>query len=80
MTKGVEGEVDTDAVRAEVERAVGAMEDVRRVKQQLTHATNGIDQARGILDAMAIGVRGHLAEIGALLDAAGADEDQSRLT
>jgi hypothetical protein len=72
MTKGIEGELDTDAVRAEVERAVGAMEDVRRVKQQLTHATSGIEQARAILDAMAVGVRSHLTEIGALLDAAAA--------
>jgi hypothetical protein len=77
MTKGVEGELDMDAVGAEVERALGAMEDVRRVKQQLTHATTGIEQARAILDSMATTVRGHLAEITALLDAAaaGAEED-----
>lgn len=67
MTKGADGELDLDAVRGEVERAVGAMEDVRRVKQQLTHATSGIEQARSILDTMAAGVRGHLAEIDALL-------------
>jgi hypothetical protein len=75
MTKGVEGELDTDAVRGEVERAVGAMDEIRRVKQQLTHATSGIEQARTILDTMALGVRGHLAEITALLDAAAAAED-----
>jgi hypothetical protein len=75
MTKGADGELDTDAVRAEVERAVGAMEDIRRVKQQLTHATSGIEQARSILDAMATGVRGHLTEIGALLDAAAAAQE-----
>ncbi|MDQ3742305.1 MAG: DUF2130 domain-containing protein, partial [Actinomycetota bacterium] len=74
MTKGSGDGIDADAVRGEVERALGAMEEVRRVKQQLTHATNGIDQARTILDAMAAGVRAHLSEIGALLDAA-ADED-----
>jgi hypothetical protein len=74
MTKGIDGDIDADAVRGEVERAVGAMEDVRRVKQQLTHATNGIESARAVLDAMAIGVRGHLAEITALLDAAAATE------
>ena len=69
MTKGSGGELDTDAVRAEVERALGQMEEVRRVKQQLTHATNGIEQARTIVDAMAAQVRAHLTEIGALLDA-----------
>ena len=77
MTKGAEGELDTDAVRAEVERAIGAMEDVRRVKQQLTHATSGIDQARAILETMAVGVRSHLAEIASLLDAAAAAEDDA---
>jgi hypothetical protein len=44
------------------------MEDVRRVKSQLTGATTAIDQARSILDAMAAGVRGHLGQIDALLD------------
>jgi hypothetical protein len=74
MTKGSGDGIDADAVRGEVERALGAMEDVRRVKQQLTHATSGIEQARAILDTMAGGVRAHLSEIGALLDAGG-DED-----
>ena len=69
MTKGSGDGIDADAVRGEVERALGAMEEVRRIKQQLTHATNGIEGARTILDAMAAGVRAHLSEIGALLDA-----------
>lgn len=63
--------VDPSAVRAEVERALGAMEDVRRIKTQLTNASGGIDAARQILDAMAAGVRGHLGEIEQLLRAAG---------
>jgi hypothetical protein len=75
MTKGSGDGIDADAVRGEVERALGAMEEVRRVKQQLTHATNGIEQARAILDTMAAGVRAHLSEIGMLLDAAGDDAD-----
>jgi hypothetical protein len=49
------------------------MEDVRRVKSQLTGATSSIEQARSILDAMAAGVRAHLAQIDALLDAAEED-------
>jgi hypothetical protein len=73
MTKGDASGLDGDALRAEVERALGAMSEVQRIKQQLTHATNGIDQARAILDAMAAGVRGHLAEIQALVDAGHAD-------
>jgi hypothetical protein len=61
--------LDTAALRGEVERALQAMEDVRRIKSQLTNATNGIEQARSILDAMAIGVRAHLTQLDALLAA-----------
>jgi hypothetical protein len=72
MTRGGVEAVDPAAVRAEVERALGAMEDVRRIKTQLTNASTGIDAARQIVDAMALAVRGHLAEIEQLLRAAGA--------
>jgi hypothetical protein len=70
MRRGEAAGLDTDALRAEVERTQQAMEDVRRVKSQLTGATTAIDQARSILDAMASGVRAHLSQIDALLDAA----------
>jgi len=74
MARG-EGEgVDVGALRAELERAQGAMEDVRRVKAQLTNATSGIEEARKILEAMAQGVRAHLAAIEALLADAAARE------
>ena len=59
--------LDVAALRAEVERASMAMEDVRRIKSQLTSATSGIEQARSILEAMAAGVRGHLEQLDALL-------------
>ena len=39
------------------------MEDVRRIKQQLTGAETSIDNARSILDAMAGHVRALLAEM-----------------
>ena len=71
MARGETGGLDASALRAELERALLAMEQVRRVKQQLTHASNGIAEARAILEAMDAGVRGHLATIQALLDAAG---------
>ena len=58
-------------MHAEVERAQGAMEDVRRIKSQLTNATTGIEEARRIVDAMATNVRGHLATIEGLLADAG---------
>jgi hypothetical protein len=67
MTRAAAGGVDPAQVRAEAERAQGAMEDVRRIKSQLTNARTGIDSAQQILDAMATTVRGHLAQIDALL-------------
>jgi len=76
MARAGDDGIDVGALRAEVERAQGAMEHVRRIKSQLTNATNGIAEARSILDEMAGDVRGHLAAIEALLavaDAGGAD-------
>jgi hypothetical protein len=67
MARDESAGLDASALRAEVERALQAMEDVRRIKSQLTNASNGIDQARTILDAMAAGVRAHLAQLDALL-------------
>lgn len=66
--------VDPDAVRAEVERAQGGMDEVRRVKTQLSNARTSIDNAQGIVDAMAETVRAHLARIEELI-AAGDDAD-----
>ena len=50
------------------------MDDVRRIKSQLTGAIGGIDAARKILDDMAERVRGHLAQVDALV-AAGTGDD-----
>jgi len=75
MRRGEAHGLDTDALRAEVERTQGAMEDVRRVKSQLTGATTAISEARAILDAMATAVRSHLAQIDALVSAAEAPEE-----
>jgi hypothetical protein len=72
MNRGDDETVDPAAVRAEVERALGAMEDVRRIKTQLTNASGGIDAARQILDAMASDVRSHLTAIEQLLAVASA--------
>jgi hypothetical protein len=74
MARADDGGIDATALQVEVERAQGAMEDVRRIKSQLTNATSGIETARKILDAMATGVRAHLAAIEALL--ARADDDE----
>jgi hypothetical protein len=72
MAKGsVEG-LDAPALRAEVERALGAMDEVRRIKLHLTNAAGGIEQARTVLEAMTERVRGHLAQISSLVDSADA--------
>ncbi len=59
--------VDAAAVRDTVERALGAMEDVRKVKSQLTGARTSIDNAEGVLVEMAERVRTQLRQIDALL-------------
>jgi hypothetical protein len=70
MAKGGGDGVDTAAVRDAVERAVGLMEEVRRIKQQLTASKTSIDKAAEIVQTMADGVRGQLAEISGLIDRA----------
>jgi hypothetical protein len=70
MARGDASGVDALALRGEVERALGALEDVRRIKVQLTNATTGIEEARRILDGMAERVRSHLAQIDALVASA----------
>lgn len=62
--------LDAVALRTEVERATQALEEVRKIKVQLTNASTGINNARGLVDTMADTVRGHLAQVNALLDAA----------
>lgn len=69
--------VDPDAVRAEVERAQGGMDEVRRIKTQLSNARTSLDNAQGIVDAMALTVRSHLARIDDLLAAGDAAADDA---
>ena len=67
MARGDAEGLDALALRGEVERALTAMDDVRRIKVQLTNAAGGIEEARRVLDGMAERVRGHLASIDALV-------------
>jgi hypothetical protein len=67
MSRGEAEGLDASALRTEVEKALGTMEEVRRIKQQLTHASNGIDAAREIVESLDRRVRAHLAQIDALL-------------
>jgi hypothetical protein len=63
MAKGGADGLDASAVRAEVERATVAMEDVRRIKSQLTSAAGQIEGVQKIVEDMARRVRGHLEQI-----------------
>jgi hypothetical protein len=74
MAKGGADGLDASALRAEVERAMVAMEDVRRIKSQLTSAANQIEDVRTIVDGMAERVRGHLAQIDAMVAEAAEDD------
>jgi hypothetical protein len=75
MAKGGADGLDASALRAEVERATVAMEDVRRIKSQLTSAAHQIEDVRAAVETMAERVRGHLAQIDAMVAAAGDDDD-----
>jgi hypothetical protein len=75
MTKGGADGLDASALRAEVERATVAMEDVRRIKSQLTSAANQIEGVRAAVETMAERVRGHLAQIDAMVASAGEDDE-----
>ena len=75
LTAKADGEgLDAGALRAELERALAAMDDVRRIKSQLTAATGGIDAARRIVDEMAERVRAHLRQIEVLVVAGTGDD------
>jgi hypothetical protein len=67
MAKGGADGLDASALRAEVERAMVAMEDVRRIKSQLTSVAGQVEDVRKIVDGMAERVRGHLTQIDLLL-------------
>ena len=71
MARGEADGIDPAAIREAVERALGAMGDVLRIKQQLTGAKTSIDKGSEILDAMATAVRAQLTQVELLLAAAG---------
>jgi hypothetical protein len=64
-TAGSDG-IDAAAVGDAVERAIGALDEARKVKSQLTGATTSIETAKGILESMEGAVREHLAHLAEL--------------
>jgi DNA repair ATPase RecN len=63
--------VDAGAVLESVERALAEIEDVRKVKSQLTGAKTGIDTAYELLEGIAERVRARLAEVESLVTSGG---------
>jgi hypothetical protein len=63
--------IDAEAVRAAGERALAALSDERKIKNQLTGAKTGIDKAYTIVEEMSARVRALLQEIDALVRPAG---------
>src|SRR5215213_6687906 len=63
--------VDAGAVRDTAERALAALTEERRIKNQLTGAKTGIDKAYALVEEMAGRVRGLLQEIDSLVRPAG---------
>ena len=67
MQRGDGEGIDAGAVRDTVERAVAALGEERKIKQQLTGAKTGIDRAYDIVGSMGERVRGLLEEIDVLV-------------
>jgi hypothetical protein len=65
--------IDAGELRTAIERALAALADERKVKQQLTGAKGNIERAYGLVEAMATRVRDHLGEIDVLVRPAGAE-------
>ena len=59
--------IDGGALRDTVERALAALAEERKVKQQLTGAKSSINRAYELVEGMAGRVRGHLQEIDTLV-------------
>lgn len=62
--------LDATALRDKVERAVGALDEARNAKRELTNASGAIERARGSVEALEDRVRARLGDIDALLTAA----------
>ena len=60
MARGGGDEIDAGAVRDTVQRALQALEDVRRVKSQLSGVKTGVDKAYALIEQVADRVRGQL--------------------
>ena len=65
--------IDAEAVRDAAERALAALADERKIKNQLTATKTSIDKAYALVEEMSARVRALLEEIDALVRPAGAE-------
>jgi hypothetical protein len=65
--------IDAGELRSTIERALAALAEERKIKQQLTGAKGNIERAYGMVEVMAARVRDHLAEIDSMVRPADAD-------
>jgi hypothetical protein len=65
--------IDAGELRGTIERALAALAEERKIKQQLTGAKGNIERAYGMVEVMAARVREHLAEIDSMVRPADAD-------
>ncbi|MEA2480683.1 MAG: hypothetical protein QOJ07_2605 [Thermoleophilaceae bacterium] len=76
MAKSEAEGIDGSAVRDTVERALAAMDEVRKVKSSLTGAKTQIDRAAAVIDAMSDRVRDHLRAIDDIVAAASGEDER----
>jgi hypothetical protein len=74
MARSEDYGLDTALVRERIERALGALDEARNAKRELTNAGGAIDKARGYVEVLESRVRERLQEIDALLAGVEADE------
>jgi hypothetical protein len=65
--------IDAGELRSTIERALAALAEERKIKQQLTGARGNIERAYGMVEVMAARVREHLAEIDSMVRPADAE-------
>jgi hypothetical protein len=67
MAKAGDDGLDPVALRDKVERALGALDEARNAKRELTNAATAIDRVRGSVETLEERVRTQLGEIDSAL-------------
>jgi hypothetical protein len=68
--------IDATAVHGVVERALGSLDETRKIKSQLTGAVSNIDKARALVEGMEAQVRRQLGELDELVSCGRAESPE----